>query len=58
MAKKQIQTKKQEIVESIQVSLRIDMTQAENLIRDLAKAYGWDGLQDLIDHLRQEATGK
>jgi hypothetical protein len=58
MAKRQVQSAKKETVESIQVSLRIDMKQAESLIRDLTRAYGEVQLRDWIHHALEEETGK
>ena len=46
-----------ELVDKFQVTLRLDMMQAEQIIRALAKAYGWDQFDDLINQIREEEQG-
>jgi hypothetical protein len=56
MARKRSIKPKVEMVGSIQLALRIDMGQAENIIQQLAKAYGWDQLEEIIRRLREQSA--
>lgn len=58
MAKKKEKavSSKPETVESIKLEQRIDMGQAENIIRQLLKLYGKDQLEDIIRRVEQESV--
>jgi hypothetical protein len=58
MPEKQHETTEKVTEAAIQVTMTIDMGQAEQILRDLARAYGWDGLRDLITHMQEEASDK